>query len=221
MLNKDEIQEIIAKRVAQELHNGDTVTLGIGLPTKALKYLPENVKVLIQSENGVLGVGAYQTEENRDKRVVNAGGVGVTINEGGCFMDSLVTFGMMRGGHIDVTVLGALQVDGEGNLANWCIPHKFTPGMGGAMDLVVGTKKLIIAMEHTSKGVSKILSHCDLPLTVEHKVDMIITEKGVFEIRKRKLYLTEINPLSSLEDIRQNTSAEFETDIGFNVCKSA
>lgn len=210
MPDKDEIQEIIAKRVAQEFKNGDTVTLGIGLPTKALKYLPKNVNVLIQSENGVLGVGAYQTENNRDSRIVNAGGVGVIINEGGCFMDSLVTFGMMRGGHIDVTVLGALQVDAEGNLANWCIPHKFTPGMGGAMDLVVGTKKLIIAMEHTAKGAPKILAHCTLPLTAKNKVDMIITEKGVFEIRNKKLYLTEINPSSSLEEIKQTTEAPFE-----------
>lgn len=213
MQNKDEIQEIIAKRVAKELHNGDTVTLGIGLPTKALKYLPKNVEVLIQSENGVLGVGAYQTAENKDERIINAGGVGVTLNEGGCFMDSLTTFSMMRGGHIDITVLGALQVDAEGNLANWCIPQKFTPGMGGAMDLVVGTKKLIVAMEHTAKGAPKILQHCTLPLTVAHKVDMIITEKAVFEIKNQKLYLKEITSGSSLEDIKQNTAAEFEVDI--------
>lgn len=210
MADKNEIQEIIAKRVAKELHNGDTVTLGIGLPTKAIKYLPKDVKVLIQSENGVLGVGAYQKGDKIDYRVVNAGGVGVTINEGGCFTDSLTTFGMMRGGHVDVTVLGALQVDAEGNLANWCIPHKFTPGMGGAMDLVVGTKKLIVAMEHTAKGAPKILKHCDLPLTAEHKVDMIITEKAVFIIKDRKLYLSEISPCSSLEDIKSNTQAEFE-----------
>jgi acetate CoA/acetoacetate CoA-transferase beta subunit len=210
MADKDEIQEIIARRVAKELQDGDTVTLGIGLPTKALKYLPENVNVLIQSENGVLGLGAYQTAETRDDRIVNAGGVGVTIAEGGCFMDSLTTFSMMRGGHIDVTVLGALQVDKEGNLANWCIPQKFTPGMGGAMDLVIGTKKLIIAMEHTAKGEPKILPRCTLPLTAEHKVDMIITEKAVFEIKNQKLYLTEINPCSSLEEIKQTTAADFE-----------
>ena len=216
MADKDEIHEIIAKRVAQELHDGDIVTLGIGLPTKALKYLPQNVRVIIQSENGVLGVGAYQTPDNPDSRVVNAGGFGVTINEGGCFMDSLTTFGMMRGGHIDITVLGALQVDAKGNLANWCIPNKFTPGMGGAMDLVVGTKKLIIAMEHTAKGMPKILPHCTLPLTAEHKVDMIITEKGVFEIKNNRLYLTEISPYSSLEDIKQNTPAEFEIALNQN-----
>ena len=207
MPDKDEIQEIIARRVAKELKDGDTVTLGIGLPTKALRYLPKNVEVLIQSENGVLGVGAYQSGENRDGRIVNAGGVEVTINEGGCFMDSLTTFSMMRGGHIDVTVLGALQVDAKGNVANWCIPHKFTPGMGGAMDLVIGTKKLIIAMEHTVKGAPKILSQCTLPLTAENK---IITEKAVFEIKNSKLYLTEINPHSSLEDIKQTTYADFE-----------
>ena len=213
MQDKDKIQEIIAARVAKELHNGDVVTLGIGLPTKALKYLPQDVKVLIQSENGVLGVGAYQSQENKDERIVNAGGVGVTLNEGGCFMDSLTTFSMMRGGHIDVTILGALQVDSEGNLANWCIPHKFTPGMGGAMDLVVGTKKLIVAMEHTAKGSPKILQHCNLPLTAQHKVDIIITEKAVFEIKNQKLYLKEIASGSSLEDIKQNTFAEFEVDL--------
>ena len=210
MADKEQIQEIIAQRVAKELKNGDTVTLGIGLPTKALRYLPKDIKVIIQSENGVLGVGAYQTAENRDERIVNAGGVGVTLSEGGCFMDSLTTFSMMCGGHIDVTVLGALQVDEEGNLANWCIPNKFTPGMGGAMDLVVGTKKLIIAMEHTAKGEPKILKHCTLPLTAAHKVDMIITEKAVFEIKNHRLVLTEINRDSSLEDIKNTTLADFE-----------
>ena len=181
-LTKDETQEVIAKRVAQEFHNNDVITLGIGLPTKAVTYLPDNVEVIVQSENGVLGVGTYPHESVKDERITNAGGVGVTINPGGCFIDSLTSFGLMRGGHIDITVLGALQVDQEGNLANWCIPGKFTPGMGGAMDLVVGTKKLIIAMEHTSKGMPKILKKCTLPLTAAHKVNLIITEKGVFEV---------------------------------------
>ena len=212
-MDKDKIQEIIARRVAKEFHNGDVVTLGIGLPTKAAQYLPENVRIIVQSENGVLGLGNYPDDAHCDPRVINAGGAYVTLNEGGCFMDSFMAFAMMRGGHIDITVLGALQVDEEGNLANWCIPGKFTPGMGGAMDLVVGTKKLIIAMEHTAKGAAKIVHKCKLPLTVANKVNMIITEKGVFEVRSDGLYLTEISPYSSLEDIKQTTEANFKTEL--------
>ena len=212
-LTKDLMQEIIARRVAQELHDGDIVTLGIGLPTKALGYLSQNVHLNIQSENGVLGVGAYQDDQNRDPHVINAGGVGVTINPGGCFMDSLMSFSMMRGGHIDISVVGALQVDQEGNIANWCIPGKFTPGMGGAMDLITGTKRLIVAMEHTSKGAPKILKKCTLPLTAAHKVNMIITEKAVFEITAKGLVLREISPYSSLEDIRTATEADFQINL--------
>ena len=216
-LSKDETQKIIARRVAQEFHNNDVVTLGIGLPTKAIQYLPENVEIIVQSENGVLGVGAYQDETTRDEHIINAGGMGVTINPGGCFVDSLMSFNMMRGGHVDITVLGALQVDEQGNMANWCIPGKFTPGMGGAMDLVVGTKKLIIAMEHTAKGVAKIVKQCTLPLTVAHKVNMIITEKGVFEITEQGMFLREISPYSSLDDIKNTTEADFVVEL----CKNA
>lgn len=212
-LDKEQTQEIIARRVAKEFHDGDVVTLGIGLPTKAVQYLPQDVHIIVQSENGVLGVGAYPDKAHCDPRVINAGGTNVTLSEGGCFMDSFMAFAMMRGGHIDITVLGALQVDAEGNLANWCIPGKFTPGMGGAMDLVVGTKKLIIAMEHTAKGAPKIVKKCTLPLTVAHKVNMIITEKGVFEMRADGLHLTEISPYSSLEDIKQTTEADFYINI--------
>lgn len=212
-LTKDQAQEAIARRVAQEFRNGDVVTLGIGLPTKAVSYLPPDVNIIVQSENGVLGVGTYQDDTNRDKDVTNAGGVGVTVNAGGCFVDSLMSFSMMRGGHIDITVLGALQVDSLGNLANWCIPGKFTPGMGGAMDLVAGTKKLIVAMEHTAKGAPKILKRCTLPLTAVHKVDMIITEKAVFDVTSHGLILREISPYSSLEDIRLTTDADFKVDL--------
>ena len=212
-LTKEQAQELIAKRVAQEFRNGDVVTLGIGLPTKAVRYLPENVHIIVQSENGILGVGTYQDETNRDRHITNAGGVGVTINPGGCCVDSAMSFAMMRGGHIDITVLGALQVDAEGNLANWCIPGKFTPGMGGAMDLVVGTKRLIVAMEHTAKGAPKILNRCTLPLPAVHKVNMIITEKAVFEVTPTGLLLREIMPDSSLDDIRAATAADFEVDL--------
>ena len=212
-LDKNQIQEIIARRVALEFKHNDVVTLGIGLPTKAVQYVPDDVRIIVQSENGVLGVGNYPAEGCGDPRITNAGGIEVTLNPGGCFMDNFTAFSMMRGGHIDITVLGALQVDAEGNLANWCIPGKFTPGMGGAMDLVVGTKKLIIAMEHTAKGAPKILPKCTLPLTAAHKVNKIITEKGLFEIRDDGLYLCEITPYSSLEDIKQSTAAEFKLDL--------
>lgn len=212
-LSKEQTQEIIARRVAQEFHNNDVVTLGIGLPTKAVKYLPDGINIIVQSENGVLGVGNYQDDSNRDKNITNAGGFGVTVNPGGCFLDSLMSFSMMRGGHIDITVLGALQADAEGNLANWCIPGKYTPGMGGAMDLVVGTKRLIIAMEHTAKGAPKILKKCTLPLTAVHKVNRIITEKAVFDIEKQGLILREISPYSSLDDIRATTAADFRIDL--------
>ncbi|MBP5353148.1 MAG: 3-oxoacid CoA-transferase subunit B [Alphaproteobacteria bacterium] len=212
-LTKEQTQEIIAQRIAKEFHDGAVVTLGIGLPTKAVRYVPENIHIIVQSENGVLGVGNYQDDTTRDEHIINAGGFGVTVVPGGCFVDSLMSFAMMRGGHIDLTVLGALQVDQEGNLANWCIPGKFTPGMGGAMDLVVGTKKLIIAMEHTAKGMPKILKKCTLPLTVAHKVDMIITEKAVFTVEKSGLVLREISPYSSLEDIEASTEAEFTVDL--------
>lgn len=212
-LSKEQMQEIIARRVAQEFKNGDVVTLGIGLPTKAVKYLPQNINIIIQSENGVLGVGGYQDDTTRDCHITNAGGFGVTLNAGGCFLDSLASFSMMRGGHIDITVLGALQVDAEGNLANWCIPGKYTPGMGGAMDLVVGTKRLIIAMEHTAKGAPKILQKCTLPLTAVHKVNRIITEKAVFDVAADGLILREISPYSSLEDIRNSTAADFALDL--------
>lgn len=212
-MDKDKIQEIIARRVAREFHDQDVITLGIGLPTKSIQYIPHDIQVNILSENGIFGVGSYQTEENYDPHIINAGGVGVTIKAGGCFIDSFMSFSMIRGGHIDVTVLGALQVDQEGNLANWCIPGKFTPGMGGAMDLVVGTKKLIIAMEHTAKGAPKILKKCTLPLTVAQKVNMIVTEKGVFEVTPQGLCLREISPYSSLEDIKQTTEADFIADL--------
>ncbi len=212
-LSKEQIQDIIARRVAEELHDGDVVTLGIGLPTKAVRYLPQGVNIIIQSENGVLGVGGYQDDATRDCHIVNAGGFGVTLNPGGCFLDSLASFSMMRGGHIDITVLGALQVDVEGNLANWCIPGKYTPGMGGAMDLVVGTKRLIIAMEHTAKGAPKVLQKCTLPLTAVHKVNRIITEKAVFDVMSNGLVLREISPYSSLEDIRNSTAADFALDL--------
>ena len=208
-LSKEKIREIIAKRTAQEFKHGDVVTLGIGLPTEVANYVPDEMQIIFQSENGLLGVSRYATEETKDERIINAGGIFVEAREGACFYDSLMAFTMMRGGHIDATVLGALQVDQEGSLASWLIPGKFAPGMGGAMDLVVGSKKVIVVMEHTSKGQIKIVKKCDLPLTAYKEVDMIITERCVFEVKPEGFILTEINPMFTVDDIRDTVEAEF------------
>lgn len=210
MLTKEEIRHRIAKRVAQEFNDGDIVTLGIGLPTLAADYIEEGKHVTLQSENGVIGVGKTPDEANSDERITNAGGKLISLIEGGCYFDSFLSFGMIRGGHINATVLGCLQVDMEGNIANWLVPGKFVPGMGGAMDLVVGAQKVIVAMEHTAKGEPKILKKCTLPLTAIKEVDMIITEKGVFTRDENGLTLIEISDISSLEDIRQTTEAPFQ-----------
>lgn len=209
-LSKDKIREIIAKRAAKEFQEGDTVTLGIGLPTAVADYIPEGMNIVFQSENGLLGVGKSQPKENPDKRIINAGGGYVEAKYGACFYDSPMAFTMMRGGHIDATVLGALQVDEQGSLASWMIPGKFIPGMGGSMDLVVGAKRVIVAMEHTSKGSPKIVKKCNLPLTAYQEVNMIITERCVFEVTKNGLLLTDINSMFSVEDIQASVDADFK-----------
>lgn len=209
VLTKEKIREIIARRAAKEFKDGDTVTLGIGLPTAVTAYIPEGVNVIFQSENGILGVGKTLSSEDGNEKIINAGGAYVDVLPGACFYDSQMAFTMMRGGHIDATVLGALQVDQEGSLASWMIPGKFIPGMGGSMDLIVGSKKVIIAMEHTSKGDMKILKKCTLPLTAYKEVDLIITERCVFEVTDKGLVLIEINPMFTVEDIRSTVSAEF------------
>lgn len=206
-LSKEKIREIIARRAAKEFKDGDVVTLGIGLPTDVANYIPDGTNVMFQSENGLLGMGKETGSE--DYSIINAGGGPVDFVKGACFYDSQMAFTLMRGGHIDVTVLGALQVDEEGSLANWSIPGKFVPGMGGAMDLVVGSKKVIVVMEHLSKNQIKIVKKCDLPLTAYKEVNMIITERCVFEITPEGLLLTEINPMYSLEDIKSTVSADF------------
>lgn len=207
-MDKKERKAFIAKRVAKELHDGDVVNLGIGLPTMVANYVPEGMDVTFQSENGFVGLGPAPEEGKEDKDIINAGGMPVTIKEGGVFFDSATSFGIIRGGHVDMTVLGALQVDGKGNLANWMIPGKMVPGMGGAMDLVVGAKKVIVAMEHTVKGNPKILKECNLPLTAAGEVDLIITEMGVMEVTDKGLVLTEINPEFTVEDVKNATEAE-------------
>ncbi|NMB08356.1 MAG: CoA transferase subunit B [Tissierellia bacterium] len=202
------MKQFIAKRVAKELTDGDVVNLGIGLPTAVANYVPEGVNVLFQSENGFVGLGPAPAEGEEDKDIVNAGGQPVTILPGGTFFDSATSFGIIRGGHVDITVLGALQVDEKGNLANWMIPGKMVPGMGGAMDLVVGAKKVIIAMEHTVKGNHKILKECNLPLTAAGEVNMIVTEMGVMEVTEEGLVLKEINPEFTVEEVQAATEAE-------------
>lgn len=209
-LTKEKIREIIAKRAAKEFKEGDVVTLGIGLPTEVANYVPEDMHVIFQSENGLLGVGKKQKEDNIDPRIINAGGGYVEAKKGACFYDSQMAFTMMRGGHIDATVLGALQVDEEGSLASWMIPGKMVPGMGGSMDLVVGAKKVIIAMEHLSKGHIKIVKKCSLPLTAYKEVDTIITERCVFDISNDGLVLIEINPMFDIEDIKNTVEADFK-----------
>jgi acetate CoA/acetoacetate CoA-transferase beta subunit len=199
---------IIAKRVAQELKDGDVVNLGIGLPTLVANYIPENVDVTFQSENGFLGLGPAPAADEIDMELVNAGGQPVTILSGGCYFDSCTSFGIIRGGHVDATVLGALQVDEKGNLANWKIPGKMVPGMGGAMDLVVGAKNVIVAMQHTQKGEHKILSKCTLPLTAKEQVNLIITEMAVIEITKDGLVLKELGPESTVEEVINATGAK-------------
>ena len=208
-LSKQQIHTIIAKRAAKEFKAGDVVTLGIGLPTEVANYVPEELNVTFQSENGLLGLGEDQPKDNIDTRIINAGGGYVEAKEGACFYDSPMAFTMMRGGHIDATVLGALQVDEEGSLANWMIPGKFIPGMGGAMDLVVGAKRVIVVMEHLSKGQIKIVKKCNLPLTAYKEVNLIITERCVMHVTDNGLVLTEINPMFTVDDIRNTVSADF------------
>lgn len=197
----------IAKRVAQELKDGDVVNLGIGLPTLVANYIPEGVEITLQSENGFLGMGPAPEPGQEDPYLVNAGGLHVTINPGGVFFDSADSFLIIRGGHVDATVLGALEVDEKGNLANWMIPGKMVPGMGGAMDLVTGAKKVIVAMNHTARGNHKILKECTLPLTAVNAVDLIITEMGVMEVTDKGLVLTEINPKYTVEEVQEATGA--------------
>ncbi|MEC0235695.1 3-oxoacid CoA-transferase subunit B [Paenibacillus kribbensis] len=207
-MDKVELQNMIAKRVAQELKDGELVNLGIGLPTKVANFVSEDIYVTFHSENGFVGLGPAQGEEVTDPTIVNAGGQYVTINPNGCFFDSATSFGIIRGGHVDLTVLGALQVDEKGDIANYMIPGKMVPGMGGAMDLLTGAKKVIVAMEHTSQGRAKILKECTLPLTAKNAVDLIITEMAVIEVTPEGLLLKEISSAYTLEEVLAATEAK-------------
>ncbi len=204
-MEKAMIKSFIAKRAAQEFKDGDFVNLGIGLPTMIPTYLPEDVHVVLEAELGMAGAGGKP--EINDFNVCDAGGGSSSVAPGGAFIDSATSFGLIRGGHVNATVLGALQVDEKGNLANWIIPGKMVPGMGGAMDLCAGAKKVIVTMEHTQKGAPKILKQCTLPLTTQTCVTKIITEMGVIEVTPDGLLLTEINPEFTVEQVQAATEA--------------
>ncbi|MCD7927463.1 MAG: 3-oxoacid CoA-transferase subunit B [Oscillospiraceae bacterium] len=206
-MDKNEIKSTIAARVAKELKDGDVVNLGIGIPTLVPNFLPEGVHLTLHAELGCVGAGARLDAEHADPYVVDAGGAPSSCMPGGSFIDSATSFCIIRGGHVDATILGCLECDEEGNMSNWIIPGKKMPGMGGAMDLVVGAKKVIVAMEHTAKGSPKILKKCRLPLTAQKVVSMIITEMGVMEVTDKGLVLTEYNPLFTVEQIQEATEA--------------
>ncbi len=211
-MDKNEMREVIAKRAAKELHDGDVVNLGIGIPTLIPNYLPDGVEVTLQTENGAMGMGPTPAEGEQDKNLINAGGGYITLEPGACTFDSATSFAIIRGGHVNVSFLGALQVDEKGNLANWIIPGKMAPGMGGAMDLVVGAKRVILTMEHTQKGNHKILKECTLPLTAAGQVNMIITEMGVMDITPEGIVLREIHPEFTVEQVQEATGATLIID---------
>lgn len=201
-------QSIIAKRIARELRTGMLVNLGIGIPTIVANYIPGDVKVFFQSENGLIGTGPIPEEGMGHPLLTDAGGRPVTAIAGACTFDSAMSFGLIRGGHVDVTVLGALQVDAKGLLANWMIPGKMVPGMGGAMDLVTGAKRVIIAMQHTAKGKPKVVNKCSLPLTSVRPVDLLVTELAVIAFPAGRATLMETGPGIAVEQVVSATEAE-------------
>jgi acetate CoA/acetoacetate CoA-transferase beta subunit len=201
-------QSIIAKRIAQELRSGMLVNLGIGIPTMVASYVPSDIKVFFQSENGLIGTGAIPEEGMGHRLLTDAGGRPVTALPGACTFDSATSFGLIRGGHVDITVLGGLQVDAHGLLANWMIPGKMVPGMGGAMDLVTGAKRVVVAMQHTAKGKPKIVKKCTLPLTSARPVDLVVSELAVIGFPEGRAALLERAPGVTVEQVIAATEAE-------------
>jgi acetate CoA/acetoacetate CoA-transferase beta subunit len=200
-------QTIIAKRIAQELRPGMLINLGIGIPTLVANYVPQGVNVFFQSENGLIGTGPIPEEGMAHPTLTDAGGRPVTALPGACTFDSAISFGLIRGGHVDMTVLGGLQVDVEGRLANWMIPGKMVPGMGGAMDLVTGAKRVVVAMQHTAKGKPKIVKQCSLPLTSTRPIDLLVTELAVIAFSGNRATLVETAPGVTVQEIVTNTEA--------------
>ena len=205
-------QTLIARRIALELKDGMLVNLGIGIPTLVAGYVPAGMQVFFQSENGLIGTGPIPEGAMAQPRLTDAGGRPVTAIPGACTFDSAISFGLIRGGHVDMTVLGGLQVDARGLLANWTIPGKMVPGMGGAMDLVTGAKKVVVAMQHSAKGKSKIVERCDLPLTSVRPVDLVVTELAVIAQRQGQLLLVETAPGVSVEQVLAATEARLLVD---------
>jgi acetate CoA/acetoacetate CoA-transferase beta subunit len=201
-------QTVIAKRIAQELHSGMLVNLGIGIPTLVANYVAPGVNVFFQSENGLIGTGPIPEDGMAHPLLTDAGGRPVSALPGACTFDSAMSFGLIRGGHVDVTVLGALQVDAQGQLANWMIPGKMVPGMGGAMDLVTGAKRVIVAMQHTAKGKPKVVNECTLPLTSIRPVDLVVSELAVIGFPDGRATLLERGPGVSVEQIVAGTEAK-------------
>ena len=201
-------QTIIAKRIARELQTGMLVNLGIGIPTLVANFIPADVKVFFQSENGLIGTGPIPEEGMAHPMLTDAGGRPVTALPGACTFDSATSFGLIRGGHVDVTVLGALQVDEKGLLANWMIPGKMVPGMGGAMDLVTGAKRVIIAMQHTAKGKPKIVKKCTLPLTSARPIDLLVSEMAVVSFANGRATLLETGPGITIQQVIAATEAQ-------------
>jgi acetate CoA/acetoacetate CoA-transferase beta subunit len=200
-------QTIIARRIAQELRSGMLANLGIGIPTLVANYVPAGVNVFFQSENGLIGTGPIPEEGMVQRRLTDAGGRAVSALPGACAFDSAMSFGLIRGGHLDMTVLGGLQVDETGHLANWMIPGKMVPGMGGAMDLVCGAKRVVVAMQHTAKGKAKIVKKCSLPLTSLRTVDLVVTELAVIEFAGGRATLVETAPGVSVQQVLDATEA--------------
>lgn len=200
-------KEIIARRIAKEFHEGEVINLGIGIPSLSANYISPDMNIILHSENGCVGLGNRPPMDEADLAITNAAGHPATSVNFASYIDSALSFGIMRGGHLDLTVLGALQVDERGNIANWMIPGKKVPGMGGAMDLILGAKRVVVGMEHTASGIPKLLKECTYPITAMNVVDRIITEMGVFDVTPEGILMVEINSMYTVDQVKKVTEA--------------